>query len=144
MRKILRKKIWSQVTPLGYLGSLSWVQIVECFQNSMGLVPQGLEVTPTPVSALADFLLYGTALGVMCVQNVIHFVNGFFKTAIYNTVLTQGIFRNNSQDMMVAKRKRRYFWQQSFYETGFLSEIFLTLSFLREWDFSILVLQTTR
>ena len=45
------------------------------------------------------------------VQNVIHFVNGFFKTAIYNTVLTQGIFRNNSQDMMVAKRKRKYFWQ---------------------------------
>ena len=44
------------------------------------------------------------------VQNVIHFVNGFFKTAIYNTVLTQGIFRNNSQDM-VAKRKRKYFWQ---------------------------------
>ena len=26
-------------------------------------------------------------------------------------VITQGIFRNNSQDMMVAKRKRKYFWQ---------------------------------
>ena len=45
------------------------------------------------------------------VQNVIHFVNGFFQNGnLQYTVLTQGIFRNNSQDT-VAKRKRRYFWQ---------------------------------
>ena len=32
------EKNWSHVTPLGYLGALSRVQIVEFFQNSLGLV----------------------------------------------------------------------------------------------------------
>ena len=38
MRKILKKKIWSHGTPLGYLGSLSWDQLEDFFQNSIGLV----------------------------------------------------------------------------------------------------------
>ena len=66
MRTFLKKKIWSHGTPLGYLGSLSWVQIVECFQNSIGLVLQGLEVTPIPFSAMADFRALRGASGVMC------------------------------------------------------------------------------
>ena len=65
MRKFLKKKIWSHGTPLGYLGSLSLVQIVECFQNSIGLVLQGLEVTPMPFSAMADFGALKGTWGVM-------------------------------------------------------------------------------
>ena len=38
MRQILKKKIWFHGTPLGYLGSVSRVQIVDFFQNSMDLV----------------------------------------------------------------------------------------------------------
>ena len=41
----MKTKIWSYETPLGYLGSLSRVQIVEFFQNLMSLVLLGLEVT---------------------------------------------------------------------------------------------------
>ena len=60
-----KKKIWSHGIPLGYLGSLSWVQIVECFQNSVGLVLWGPEVTPIPFSAMADFRALRGASGVM-------------------------------------------------------------------------------
>ena len=55
MGKILKKNIWSHGTPLGYLGVLSWDQIVDFFQNSMGMVIQGLRVTPIPVLALENF-----------------------------------------------------------------------------------------
>ena len=66
MRKFLKKKIWSHGTPLGSLGSLSQVQIVECFQNSIGLVLWGLYVTPIPFSAMADIKALRGASGVMC------------------------------------------------------------------------------
>ena len=52
--------------PLGYLGSLSRVHIVEFFQNSMGLVLQGLVVTPIPVSALENFMANNRDSGPMC------------------------------------------------------------------------------
>ena len=38
--------IWSHGSPLEYFGALSWVRIVECYQNSMVLVLQGLKDTP--------------------------------------------------------------------------------------------------
>ena len=55
--------------PLGYLGSLSWDQLVEFFQNSMGLVLLGLEVTPITVSALENFRpLRGHSFPMCCVS----------------------------------------------------------------------------
>ena len=61
------KKKFGPMDPLGYLGSLSRVQIMECFQNSIGLA--GLEVTPIPFSALADFGAIREASGVMWVES---------------------------------------------------------------------------
>ena len=72
MRKILKKKIWSHGTPLGYLGSLSRVHIMEFFQNLMGLVLWGLEVTPIPVSALVDFTASNQHSDPMC-SKMAHF-----------------------------------------------------------------------
>ena len=66
MRKILKKKFWSHGTPLGYLGSLSRVHIMEFFQNLIGLVLYGLEVTPILVSAMVDFVLWKPASTLMC------------------------------------------------------------------------------
>ena len=45
--------------------STPWVQLVECFQNSIGLVLQVLEVPPMPFSAMADFGALRGASGVM-------------------------------------------------------------------------------
>ena len=45
---------------------ISRVPILDFFQNSMGLVLEGLEVTPIPVSALVDLTANNRDSGPMC------------------------------------------------------------------------------
>ena len=53
----------------GYFGALSWVQIMECFQNTMDVVLQGLKVTPIPVSTLENFRTPTRASTSVCDKN---------------------------------------------------------------------------
>ena len=49
-----------------HLGSLSLVQILECFQNLMDLVLWGLEVTPIPIATIADTYVQWYRFGGRC------------------------------------------------------------------------------
>ena len=66
--------------PLGYLGSLTWVQIMECFQNSMGLGSEGQCHSYTSSSI-------GRALGEMCFASTMCCIDNlpFGKRTIWET-----------------------------------------------------------